>query len=482
MAQSHAGNDMSGTVHGPVVQAGTVHGGIHVGPGPSENLEYLAPGMIQIRLSKSSPHEAATSLARLDPRKAADVILLTQRARRIEIMTSMDTASATAIIQLLDDTSAEVLRAAMRAAHAIATDAAQWHKTLGDASGDLALRETSRRGTTGYASHYERGTVYWSERTGTGMVAGRIKKRFWELDGLSGLLGYPIGPETQAAKSRFGTTGTFQRFESTWDYSAEALEKTVTVCGGTIYASDKGVFATRGGIGQYFEASGGTWGPLGFPLSEEEPLIDLYGAETEFCCQRFEGGTVYWGEERGVASVKRPIADFHKEAWLVYGLPVSDQVDAVPSRWGTGGVVQQFDGPGRPLICSSALGTWAVSGATRVHFEEHGATGGLYGFPAGREKPRQIWQDRGVMEQHFENGAIFCQIWPDTIGIGVTGVLYGLWRQHEGELGAPTAPERTIGDGPDLVQTFQSGIITVIDGVASYWMAPDPESETTLPF
>jgi len=400
-------NEFSGEVHGPVVQAGTV-GAIHL-DSSRDKIEFLSAAGILPRLARISADQAAIGLATLEPGKAADVISMMPEARRIEIVACMDAASATAIVKLLPEETAVPLRLAGRAARSISSDAAGWHDLLGDASGGLSRQGRSRRGTTGFAIRYERGTVYWSKRTGTGMVAGAVEKRHGELGGLSGRLGYPIGRETQAATSRFGTSGTFQRFESTWDYSPKALEKTDTVCGATIYASDKGVFSTRGGIGQYYEAGGGTWGPLGFPLSEERPVPGPEGDTAERYRQEFEGGAVYWSEATGVVSVRPPIREIYERDLLKYGLPLEEQEseESDSTTWG-----QLFE-----------------SGAI-------------------------VYEARGRVAE-------------------VLGEIYEHWHAHMDELGLPESSERMLGDGPDLVQFFEDGVVTVVDGVVRRWLLAD---------
>lgn len=474
------------TFHGPApISNGSGHQINYFNAVPPENrgpdsLAFLSAGVIQLKLAAASPHEAADSLARLNPDKAAEVIRLMPEKRRIAIIPSMDEAPASAILRRLPEEVAAPLHLAMRAARAISTDAADWHDVLGDASGDLERRGRSQRGANGFVSHYDRGTIYWSETGGTGMVAGAIKKRYWKLGGNSGRLGYPIGRETHAATSRFGTSGTFQRFESTWDYGPEALARTVTVCGATLYASVHGVFATWAGIGEYFEASGGTWGPLGFPLSEEMPVPGSSGDTTERYRQDFEGGTVYWSEQTGVAQVHPPIQEFLEQHALVGWLPLGDQEAVAQSQQGTAGVVQPFQyGPGdRNLLVYSSVerGTWSISGVILIYFEAHGATAGPFGFPVEKiyfsamEKSEDIWK-----VQQFESGAIVSYGSGETLG--VTGTIFALWSANREVLGVPTAEQRTLGDGPDLLQCFKTGVVTVIDGIARYWLSPGVQWE-----
>jgi uncharacterized protein with LGFP repeats len=452
--------------------------------------EHLSNGAIHRQLATLSPHRAASTLATLPHDKAADVFRLMAEKRRIDVIQSMDPRPAESILRHLPDDLASPLRLAVMAAQAIATDAADWHRLLGEASGDLERRGHSKRGAPGYASHYERGTVYWSEATGTGTVAGEIKARYWGLGGHSGLLGYPIGPETQAATSKFGTSGTFQRFESTWDYGPQAIEKTLTVCGATMYASAKGVFATRGGIGEYYEKSGGTWGLLGFPLSDEIAITGpeddaaesrrqkLSGDVPEAYRQEFEGGTLYWSEKTGVAHVHPAIEEVIGQTGIDHGLPLGEQEVAEGSQQGTTGVVQRFQlRPGivntsSMLVYSGAqIGTWTVSGAILRYFEGHGGTAGRFGFPTGAVRYFVMRRRKTVVrEQVFETGQIIDCKGRSTVG--VAGSIYAHWRGHRLELGLPIAEQRPIEAGPDLIQCFEGGVVTVIDGTAVHWRSP----------
>jgi uncharacterized protein with LGFP repeats len=468
-------NDFSGEAHGHVVQAGTVHGDIRFDLSP-DRIELLSAHGLLPRLAKIPADEAAIKLATVDPGKAAEVIAMMPEARRVAIIPYMDSVSADAILKRLSGEVAAALHFAVRAAQSISSDAARWHHLLGHASGDLCREENSPRSPAGFSSRYERGIVYWNERTGTGMVSGTIEERYRELRGPAGRLGYPIGRETSSGTVWDESPGSCQRFESTWDYKAAAVEKTGTVCGATIYASERGVFATWGGIGEYHEARGGSQGPLGFPLSEETWVTAKRG-DPERYRQNFEGGTVYWGTQTGAACVRSPIEQVHERDLFTFGLPIGDQQTAAPSREGTTGVFQRFQGDsGNPdtanasIYSSTSHGTWPVSGPIMRYFERSGGTAGPFGFPMTAESSSRPQNRFIAHEQHFESGAFVRNT--RTGCIGVAGNVYGLWCEHRAELGLPTSSERTLGDGPDLVQFFDGGVISVVGGAARLWVPP----------
>ncbi|HTJ66487.1 MAG TPA: hypothetical protein VL551_03050 [Actinospica sp.] len=478
MAQEHADNDMSGTFNGPAVQVGQVHGDVNIGA-QTIGLDYLNAGAIHARLAKMSVHDCATTLAVLKPEKAADVLRLTRTARSVAVIASMDPESAKAIIVLLDEDRAAVLRAAVAAARTITTFAAQRNAMVGDASGDLVYQGRSERGAVGFSIACERATVYWSERTGLGMVKTAIKDLHTTLNGVRGRLGYPIGIERFEISSSSGF-GRSQYFECTEDYGAEAIKAIGMPYGGAIYTSSKGTFATWGAIGEHYEASGGAGGPLGFPLSKETALRGKDENEVQGLYQEFEGGTLYWSELTAVGWVRPNIQSvYDKETWFRYGLPLGDQEIAAPSQQGTTGVFQRFQRvegtkvlPGALIFSSEKYGAQSLIGPFRTLYLSSGTTAGPYGFPTDSFKK----YGDGYFIQSFEGGMIAL-----TLGkppIGVVGKVYEVWHPNRTALGRPCAPERVIGDGPDVVQFFDNGIVTVTSGVAEMWL--EPQSPTAL--
>jgi uncharacterized protein with LGFP repeats len=469
-------NDFSGEAHGHVVQAGAVHGDIRLDLSP-DRIELLSAHGLLPRLAEIPADEAAIKLAMVDAGKAAEVIAMMPEARRIAIIPYIDSASANQILRQLPSKVSSILYLAARAAWSISSNAARWHHLLGDASGDLCRTEGPKGSPAGFFSRYDRGVVFWSEKTGTGMLAGAIEKYYWELDGFF-TLGYPIDCETRAVPSRFGTSGTYQRFECPGDDGSAAMEAVVSLRGTTVHASMRGVFATWGDIDEYYKASGGTPGPLGFPLSEDMqvPLLE----EGRYR-QQFEGGTVYWSELNGAACVQPPIREVYEQSLLKHGMPIGDQHIAAQSPRGTTGVFQRFQGKYGPaavdavdasIYASTSRGTWSVSGLIFRYYQRSGETGGPLGFPTA--SVRTSWPHPTIIEfeQHFESGAILEGIESASDVVGVVGKVYELWCAHRDELGLPKSDERMLEDGPDLVQFFQRGVISVVDGTAKLWLLP----------
>jgi uncharacterized protein with LGFP repeats len=280
--------------------------------------------------------------------------------------------------------------------------------------------------------------------------------------------------------SQFGTLGNFQHFESDLgDYGDAATENTIVVCGATIYASEKGVFVTGGSLGDYYEAGGGARGPLGFPLSQGVELSILGRSVEERYVQEFEGGTVYWGESAGMACVLPPIEEVHGSDLRAHGLPVGEQQIAQPSRQGTTGVFQRFEGhAGSPyaanlsIYSSASHGVWPVSGLILEYFMRSGGTSGPFGFPAGPVHSFESAPFPFQEEQRFESGAILRHFAGRPEIFGVVGKIYELWVTCRARLGRPESDERMLGGGPDLVQFFEHGVISVVDGTAEFWLRP----------
>jgi uncharacterized protein with LGFP repeats len=465
--QTH--NELSGTVDGNVFQIGSVHGGVHYGAGHGiEDLSALSYARAAELLSLLPPDAIVPQLARVEAAFAAKAIERMEEDLAISIVTRMNTDRLPLVLEQMTPETADLLRAAATAAHEIDTSARQWRSFLGQPTGDLQVVGPSKRGTTGFRRDYKQGSVYWNARTGSGMLRAGIADYFIEQSGLAGWLGFPIGPQTIAAPSAFGTTGDFQRFESTWDYGSELKDKLGTRCGGTVYQSRLGTFSTRGGIGEYFEAKGGTQGPLGFPMSNEQRTEDFSGTEGYF--QIFEGGHVFWSEETGAATVARAVMDAHEDWFDILGFPFGDTEPAATSPFGTAGFLQEFT-DNLAVYSSEAFGAHILGDEIRSFFAARGATGGAFGFPTSGDASLS----RSCLLQHFEGGMIFDSVAFGTLG--VTGPIFGAFTADPdlvAELGMPTGPEQQIGSGPDVIQFFQRGVITVVSDEAKCWFQPTP--------
>ncbi len=261
----------------------------------------------------------------------------------------------------------------------------------------------SQRETTGRVQRFEGGgddpigaSLYWSQRYGAYPTWGWIAQCYENLGGTGGRLGFPTSLELDAVPSQRGTTGQVQRFEGGPDDPD----------GASVYYSSRGAYPTWGGIAQCYERLGGTGGRLGFPTSQELDAIPSPQGTTGKI-QRFEGsgedpdgasiyycyhGYPVWG---GIAQCYERLGGTGGRL----GFPTSQELDAIPSPQGTAGRVQRFEG-GDIYWCEK-YGDVLVVGAILSHFEQHGGTGGRFGFPMSPEN-----YVHGSLCQEFEGGII----------------------------------------------------------------------------
>lgn len=117
----------------------------------------------------------------------------------------------------------------------------------------------------GCLQHFQGGSLYWSAHTGTRLVRGAIRSRWWQLGAEGGLLGYPSRDEL------CGLTGggCLQHFER-----------------GSLYWSPRtGAHPVQGSLRSGWYARGAETGRLGYPTSD--PYAVRGGT-----AQRFQGGTL----------------------------------------------------------------------------------------------------------------------------------------------------------------------------------------------
>ncbi|WP_448811117.1 LGFP repeat-containing protein [Agromyces bauzanensis] len=147
-----------------------------------------------------------------------------------------------------------------RAEHAWLGEAVRPHTRVGDA--DVYRRE------------YERGAVYWSERTGAHEVHGEIAARWSELGGGSSFLGLPTTDEQPLD----GVHGGYAHFE-----------------GGSIYWTARhGAAVVHGMVRDIWALLGWERSALGLPVADV--AFDRVTGEFSGC---FEYGTVSWSPAGG---------------------------------------------------------------------------------------------------------------------------------------------------------------------------------------
>jgi hypothetical protein len=369
----------------------------------------------------------------------------------------------------------------------------------------LALAASSPQGTQGYYKSYEKGLIYWSARGGAQVTTGEIGEYHNVRGGSGGRLGFPLSPELDAQQSPFGTDGRFQRFESSFDYGAEACQRLSLDCGGTVYWSKHGAHATWGGIGEYYELNGGTGGPLGFPVSDEIEVGPSHRdakPKTSGWCQHFEGGSIYWSEKTEAVAVTRAVADYldrHHGVASRRGFPVGPDLPAAGSPYGTTGRLQRFEGAfdypkdildywsdvegpgGATIYTSEPHGVYCVGWGNGILYERLAGTSSWLGFPKSDETDARASKDEPWRSiQEFEGGTIFYHQMYGSVP--VSGSIMEYLSQHAGLrqlLGFPVKKARSLVSGDDeQVQFFEHGIVTVRNGVIEAWLRWDLAQET----
>jgi uncharacterized protein with LGFP repeats len=278
------------------------------------------------------------------------------------------------------------------------------------------------------AQTFTGGTIYGSD-AGSFLIRGPARNAFFAAGGEGGALGWPIGAEVcDAATSRCT-----QKLELGTIYSSPAggaaIRDDIAISyiaaggpwgplgkpssgvfmypslpgrvaqsftgGATIYASPAGSFVVKGANRTAFFASGGEWGPMGWPIAAEE-----CDAGTSQCTQAFEKGTVY-SSPAGNAAVLEAISVAYRPAggpWGFLGQPSSGvfTYPALPGR-----LAQSFAGGG--TVYASPAGSFVVGGSMRTSFFASGGEGGPLGWPIAAEVC-----DAGTSQctQQFERGTV----------------------------------------------------------------------------
>lgn len=318
--------------------------------------------------------------------------------------------------------------------------------------------------TGGQVQDFQNGRIHYSTANGAWEVVGAISKRYDELLGESGTLGYPIGA---ASSWNGGTRQQFQRgaiYKAT-GFATEALGAVATayeanqvdlgfptspprtLSSGQVQDFDRGRihYSTATGaqvvlkdIAIRYDPLLGESGPLGYPTAARTTVGSVVS-------QTFQNGTIVIGT-RGTWDMPTAIAARYTSVAATLGSPVA------AARASGGGTVQDFEN-GR-IHASASTGAWDVTGAVaRVYDSMMGEIGTL-GFPTAAATTTAGVTTPAVTTQTFQNGQIVSSARGTFAILGVVATQYAA---DATALGSPLAPQRVLSSG--IVQDFESGRI-----------------------
>lgn len=259
-------------------------------------------------------------------------------------------------------------------AHAVRSAPLNRWGSLGWESSSLGYPVTGTTpvpGRAGLYQHFERGSLYYTQATGTRVVEGAVRDRWASLGWETSPLGFPTGDTTATPDGR----GTYQHFQ-----------------GGSVYATaTTGAQVLAGAMRSSWASRGWERSSLGYPTTAAGRTADARGSY-----QWFEGGLLLDGPG-GVRAVGGEVL----QAWgragserSVLGYPVSEQ-GTTPDHRATyqhfqGGSLYVVAGTGPAVLERAARDAWAAAGWERSRLgyptgsTARSGTGSVTPFQGGR--------------------------------------------------------------------------------------------------
>jgi uncharacterized protein with LGFP repeats len=306
---------------------------------------------------------------------------------------------------------------------------AAWLDT-GDSAGPLGFPTTGDAPTPdgrGFVVRFQDGDVWWSPATGARVVGGPIAAEYRRTGGSSGPLGFPTTSEAPTEDGR----GSAVHFQG----------------GGIWSAPSSGAHVVAGAIRDVWLGTGGTAGPLGFPITSDAPTPDGRGFSV-----RFESGDVWWSPATGAQVLTgASLAEYRRTGASSgpLGFPTTSDARTEDGR----GYVVRFQGG--DVWWSGATGPQVVRGAILATYRATGGSSGALGFPTTSDA--RTPDGRGYVV-HFQNGDIW---WSPTTGPQlVAGEILRTWLAlggPGGTLGFPVTSDAPTADRRGYVVRFQGG-------------------------
>lgn len=222
---------------------------------------------------------------------------------------------------------------------------------------------------------------------------------------------------------------------------------------------------------------------LGLPkdIGPDDARTYLSPQKTSGFKRPFLNGAIHWSERGGAQPIWHGFANIHERLGGTegrLGFPLTPELPAQPSPFGTQGVYQRFEGKwnypddidtnpvqhcGASLYYSEQYGPHPTYGGIGICYERQWGTAGALGFPTSDEIDAgpSLHGTTGKC-QHFEGGAIYWS-WPtDAHSIqGEIAKLYERLNGVTGRLGFPLTDEQPAKPSPQgstgTFQRFEEG-------------------------
>jgi hypothetical protein len=322
-----------------------------------------------------------------------------------------------------------------RRAHEVRGLIEQEYDRLGGPDGSFlgypVTDESRSADRVGAYNHFQRGSIFFSPRTGAHEIRGLVRATWIQKGAEIGVLGYPRTHEMRS------TTGAaYSLFER----------------GAVYFSAGTGAHEVHGEIGRRYLELGTDVNPLGLPVSDELLTPGGTGA-----ANHFQRGSIYWSPRTGARFVRGLIRDkwFSARAEQTLGFPVTDEtcasvVQGPASR--CEGARSMFERGS--IYWSPQTGAAIVRGLIRDRYEL--GMVGVLGFPVADEAPTPF---RPGAYSHFQHGSIYFS--PQTGAVSVRGAVRDHWARSGWENGWLGFPAREPVQSGDVVsQRFQGGTVS----------------------
>lgn len=241
--------------------------------------------------------------------------------------------------------------------------------------------------------------------------------------------------------------------------------------GGRIYWSEeRGARAVTGAILDHYLSSSECSRQFGIPTGEEIPITPEAGQRW---MQRFSSGAIY-RHESSVIPVQQRVVDYldsHGGADRFYPLGERAAAATSPLPYGTHGWVQRFQASGNAFseTLYDAGAVYGVGGDIESFYNPLGGTSSWLGYPTSN--PTRLGSQ---LTQDFEGGTVFAGI-PAARVVAVPAASMNLIKRKSlrERLGFPVAAEEPAGNGVGRWQFFENGVVTFRDGKLDVWVRPE---------